>query len=132
MSRTGFQVLVPGSSDKKLDPVGTLKVYIERTESVRPKSTVPVFIALLPPYGVLSSATIGNILAEAIELAGLKDRGFSAKSFRPTGATLAVDNLCSPDVAMQIGRWKSQTVFMNHYVHSKVPEDYTQNLLNCD
>ncbi len=49
MSRTGFQVLVPGSSDKKLDPVGTLKVYIERTESVRPKSTVPVFIALLPP-----------------------------------------------------------------------------------
>ena len=47
-------------------------------------------------------------MEEAIELVGLGNQGFSAKSFRPTGATVAVENWVHPDVVIKIGRWKTR------------------------
>lgn len=93
---------------------------------MRPCDNKPLFISLKQPYKALKSDTIGNYLEESISLAGLKDCGFTAKSFRPTGATLAMDAGICPETAMQIGRWKTKEVFFNHYVYPRLPKNYTE------
>ena len=116
-SRKGFEVSVPRASVKKLDPVDCLQYYIEKTDCHRSVENNAVFLGLNKPHKALSSSAVAGILQEAIDMAGLKNQGFSAKSFRPTGATAAVSTDCDPNVAMQLGRWKSETVFFEHYVH---------------
>ena len=126
-SRSGFQVVMhpfPG----KMDPVNALEVYIERTRAVRPAGN-PVFLSLKAPFHPISASTVAAILNDAISLAGLSNLGFSAKSFRPTGATAAMEANCDPDIAMQLGRWKTRSVFFEHYVHSKPPETLTKDIL---
>lgn len=129
--RQGFEVTVhPNKNDVLSDPVECLRLYIERTQEFRPKDTNPLFITLKQPYHALSSDTIGNILEEAISAAGLSYLGYSAKSFRPTAATMAVQKGMLPETAMQLGRWKTKEVFFNHYVYPKVPDTYTGNLFD--
>ena len=45
------------------------------------------FLALNPPYAAIVAKTVAGIMNEAIALVGLSGKGYSAKSFRPTGAT---------------------------------------------
>ena len=65
------------------------------------------------------------MLEEGIHLAGLGGKGFSAKSFHPTGATAAVNMDVEPDKVRRLGRWKTQEVFYYHYVQNKMPSNYT-------
>lgn len=130
--RSGFEVCLPATLDVQTDPVSTLQTYITRTTEQRAHSKdstkSPVFIGLTRPFGALSSTTIGSILKEATVLAGLQ--GFSARSFRPTGATNAVDLGFDAEKVRRLGRWKTTGVFFEHYVHSKLPPEYTETLLN--
>jgi hypothetical protein len=130
-SRTGFEVILTPMEEPKLNPVKTLKDYIERSKHLRSQENA-VFLALTQPYGAISAKTVANIMVEAIKLAGLSGRGFSAKSFRPTGATLAVETGCDPEIAMRIGRWKTRSVFYDHYVHSQPPDAFASNILLHD
>ena len=98
LDRAGFEVNIPPASHSKLDPVKTLKDYIKRTDNIRPVHSKPVFLTLCRPYRAISSSTIANDLASAIKLAGLDGKGYSAKSFRPTGATISVEKGCNPDI----------------------------------
>ena len=125
--REGFEVTVPKHSNALLDPGITLKDYIDRTASKRTDKSV--FIALNSPFKGISSSAIAKVLEEAISLAGLKDQGFSAKSFRPTGATFAIEQGVDPKVVQKIGRWKSTEVFYDHYVHSQTPDDFTNKVI---
>ena len=95
MQRKGFQVMLPRSSVEKLDPVLTLQDYICRTDGVRPQGG-PVFLTLRPPFKALEASSIAKVLDETIKLAGLADQGFTAMSFRPTGATAAIDQQIDP------------------------------------
>ena len=79
----------------------------------------PVFTPLNYPYSGLASGTIANILNAAIDLAGLVGLGYTAKSFRPTGATVAVQGRGKPDTARATGRWKNRECFEEHYIHAK-------------
>jgi hypothetical protein len=112
-----------------MDPVQCLKLFIQRTASVRPLDTLPVFVSLKAPYKAIASDTIGSILQEAIHLAGLDGQGFTAKSFRPTGATTAVTLGIIPETVMKVGRWKTKEVFLNHYVYARMPRSYTTDML---
>jgi len=129
-TRTGFEVNVPKAKDHKVDPVNCVKVYIDRTCRVRPIDDAPLFIALKSPYKAINSSSIARILGNAIQLAGLDNHIFSAKNFRPSAATAAVNSDVSADTAMQLGRWKTKEVFLNHYVYPRAPDDYTQNLVS--
>ena len=126
-SRSGFEVFVPSHKNVILDPKTTLQHYLERTDSVRTDGAV--FLSLQRPYRALSASSIAKILDDAIGLAGLSGQGFSAKSFRPTGATCAIHQGVDPNIVQKIGRWKCQDVFFQHYVHSKTPVDFVSNLL---
>lgn len=123
--RTGFQVLLPKSDISKLDPVQTLLDYIDRTDDKRAPNG-PAFLVLTSPYNALEASTVAKILEEFIALAGLAGKVFSAKSFRPTWATAAIDLNLNPDV---VRRWKNAEVFFAHYVHSKTPSPFTDDIL---
>ena len=40
----------------------------------------------------------------------------TARSFRKTGASTAINKGMDPDLIMKLGRWKSVDVFYKHYV----------------
>ncbi|XP_068205389.1 neuroligin-3-like [Palaemon carinicauda] len=53
------------------------------------------------PYGALSSKAITNILNESIALVGLPRKVYSAKSFRPSGATKAISPGFDPNMVQK-------------------------------
>lgn len=131
-SRVGFEVVIPRASTRNLDPVSTLRAYIERTADLRPPGGA-VFLSLRRPYTALTADAIGGIMNDAIKRAGLDPTVFKAKDFRPTGATHAAQNISLPgddDKIVKLGRWKDKTVFTDHYWHSRPHEDYTDKLLH--
>ena len=88
-----------------------------------------MFLTLRPPYKALEASSIGRILDESISLAGIAGRGLSAKSFRPTGDTTAVENGLDPEMIRKVGRWKDSGVFYAHYVHARTTEHFTDDIL---
>ena len=129
--RDGFTITMPPASCPKLDAGLALKCYINRTATKRllSKSSC-VFLSLVSPFQGLSSTGIASVLQDAIGLAGLGGQGFSAKSFRPTAATQAVASGCDTNIARQIGRWKSHSVFEEHYVHTIVPHAFVDSAMD--
>lgn len=127
-SRSGFEVRVPRAQDHIVDPVVTIKDYIDRTAHLT-STTGPLFLSLNKPHTAITAESISRILAEVIDLVGLGDRGFNAKCFRPTAANAAVKAGCDPETAMYIGRWKTKEVFFNHYVFPLAPAKYTGSIL---
>ena len=67
--RTGFQVTLPSSPVSQVDPVRTLRTYLDRTDSVRCRATKPAFLTLVRPYAAVSASTVSHILQEAIRAA---------------------------------------------------------------
>lgn len=130
IARDGFTITVSQGTDPKVDPVFALKEYMARTQDIRDKILgQPVFVTLYKPYHALGASSISRVLQDAIEAAGLGGLGFSAKCFRPTGATKAIASGLKPDTARHIGRWASPEVFEKHYVHTKVPATYVDTIL---
>ena len=128
--RSGAEVLLPPSRNQRIDPVGTLKCYIERTEESRSEaSDKAVFLPLKPPFHAICASTVATILEDGIVEAGLGGQGFTAKDFRPTGATLAIESNQAPDIVMKVGRWKTSSVFYGHYVHARTPDNFTGAIL---
>ena len=128
--RTGFQVKLPSSPDQTVDPVSALRMYLERTETLRCPDSRPVFLSLIRPFAALSASSISAILQDSIRLAekfGLA-KGHTPKDFRPTGATRAVQLGFDTDDVQRLGRWKTRSVFLEHYVHNEVDPMYTQKL----
>ena len=92
-----------------------------------------MFISLQPhnnKYKAVTAATIGQDLTDAIKLAKLDGEGYTPWSFRPTGATAAVVSNTTPETAMQVGRWKTDSVFRERYVYPLVQGSYTTDVLH--
>ncbi len=79
----------------------------------------PVFLTLAAPYRPLSSSAVAGVLNWSIVLAGLDPKLYTAKNFRPTGATLAVENGMDAEQVRVLGRWKTSETFFKHYVHAR-------------
>ena len=47
-----------------------------------------------------TASCVAGIMNEAIRLAGLNNQGFAARSFRPTGATIANESGCDPEITI--------------------------------
>ena len=126
--RDGFEIPLVPSQDAKVNPVSTLKCYIERTKYIR-SERCPLFLSLKSPYSAISALMVTTILEKAIIAAGLKGQGFSAKCFHPTGATNAVQGAQNPDFVRKIGHWKNRETFEDYYVHSQPPKSFTDTVL---
>ncbi|XP_043246604.1 uncharacterized protein LOC122394089 isoform X1 [Amphibalanus amphitrite] len=128
--RTGFRVTLPPNPVESVDPVAALRVYLARTESCRCPASKPVFLTLVRPFQAVSASTVASILQDAIHLAekfGLA-KGHTPKDFRPTGATRAVELGFDADDVQRLGRWKTRSVFLDHYVHNSIAPSFTQRM----
>lgn len=123
----GFEVRLNRSSHAKLDPVSCLHTYLTRTSSFITEGG-PVFVSLDKPFTALTVASISNVLREAIALAGLPPT-FTPRSFRASGATAAIYNKADPSFCRQIGRWKTDSVFWQHYVYPVSADNVTDKIL---
>lgn len=129
--RSGFSVTIRPTTDCLIDPVCALKTYIEQTNEQRVQNPDnPVFLTLTKPYRAIDSNTVSNILKSALKRVGLQAEGFRPKDFRPTGATKAVEGLEDPKKVMRLGRWKTESVFYDHYVHSVPSDTISDNILS--
>ncbi len=86
-------------------------------------------MTLVPPFRPLCSASVAGILNWAISLAGLDPTKYSAKNFRPTGATWAIQEGMNSEQVRQLGRWKDPTTFYKHYVHANPDSQMTDAIL---
>ena len=127
-TRDGFEVVIVPSSDLDVCPVDCLKCYMGRGLILNKDPKRPVFTPLNYPFSALSASSIAGLLSQAISMAGLEGQGYSARLFRPTGASAAVKNDVDPDRVRSIGRWKNQECFEKHYVHV-VPEEGTSDAI---
>ena len=127
--RTGFVVHLPTGSVPKLDPCEALRCYLQRTSCCRSEGCKGVFITLQRPFRALGSSAIAKELNTVIKLAGLDRNKYSAKSFRPTGATVAVEAGLNHEEIRNLGRWKSPAVFYKHYVMADTNSCYTDDVL---
>ena len=62
----------------------------------------------------LSAERVAKIMTMTLVAAGIEET--TARSFRKTGASTAINKGVDPDLAMKLGRWKSPEVFFKHYV----------------
>lgn len=125
--RRGYEVSIPRSSNASCCPVLAMYKYIERTQTMRSEDNKHVFLSLKQPFHGVTVATIARILNDAIKDTGLT--GYSAKDFRPTGATQAMKAGVAEATVMKVGRWRSVDVFREHYVHYQTESDYTDRVL---
>ena len=101
--RAGFIVCLTPSSIEAVCPVRTLQEYLKRTQPQVTDPDRPVFLTLKRPYKALSAQTIAHVLNESLQLCDLYPL-YSAKDFRPTGATLQVQEGVAPKTVMKVGR----------------------------
>ena len=130
-NRKGFEIVLTPSNEPKIDPVQTLKCYLQRTcvNEVTDGDT-PVFRSLTSQTDGISAATVAKILKTGLERAGLADE-YTARSFRAAGATAAVRAGIQPDAARQIGRWRNRDVFFDHYVYT-TEKSITDKIMTFD
>lgn len=126
--RQGFEFRLHRADNKKVDPVECLLTYLEKTSRFTTNEG-PVFITLKHPFRQVDSSTVSRILNESIKQAGLPSH-FTAKCFRPTGATTAMYSGADAREVRQLGRWKSEDVFYQHYVYPTSKSNITSSVLS--
>ena len=125
----GIDVHLHCDANNLLDPISALQTNISRTVTQHPNPVASFFRTLKPPFRAFRTSTMAKVIEEAIRSVGLGNQGLSAKDFRRTGATAAIDSGLHPDIAMKTGQLKKARHFCYHYVHSKPPEEYTHDYL---
>ena len=88
-----------------------------------------LFVSLKDVYKPITVTVISGILNKAIKLASLDSKVYSAKSFRPTSATAAVEVGLEPDQVRAIGQWQCQETFEHHYVHALPDKAFIDKVL---
>ncbi|KAK3777035.1 hypothetical protein RRG08_008888 [Elysia crispata] len=126
--REGFKVCLHKTDNKKVDPVECLLTYLNKTARLT-DSDGPVFLTLKQPFRQVESSTVARILNESIRQAGLPPH-FTARCFRSTGATKAMHSGADAREVRQLGRWKSEEVFYQHYVYPTSKSSITSSVLN--
>ena len=130
-NRAGFEVRVESVENSVIDPVSCLKMYMDKTQELA-GSDGPVFMTLKPPYKGLAAQSISNILKNSIELTKLQPDMFTAKNVRPSAATAAIVSGCDHNTVRIRGRWKTESVFLNHYVYPVSKVNISKKILESN
>ena len=109
-----------------------MKDYLIKTSTLVVSGELsPVFISLRAPYSTLSASGVAKILNECIKEAGLSESDFSARCFRPTGATAYVSSGVEHHITRTLGRWKSEECFNTNYVYPLSAVSATDKMLDA-
>ena len=86
-----------------------------------------------PPLSQIDSSTVSNDLRSIIRLAGLPPSVFTPRSFRPTGATIAVHEGNSDRDVRQLMRLNTEEVFFyQHYSYPTSGSNITDSILSSE
>lgn len=133
--KRGITISMPRSSYVPTCPVAYLDEYMRRTSNYRiapHKYGTPVFLALRPRWAANSSrseprwhfgltkASIGTVLTSFLRKVGITDAAYTARSFRPTGATIAYLSGVPIEHILHVGRWapNSLKLVVDTYAHT--------------
>ena len=127
--RKGFEIRVEKSSNRKCDPVQTLRDYMTRTaKTVAPEA---IFVKTTTPHDPISARGIAEILRAAIKKAGLSDV-YTPRCFRPSAASAAVYSGCQHESVRQLGRWNGRESFYQSYIYPLTQAHTTDRILKSE
>ena len=119
-------VFIPAyTSNKKLDPRRTLKVYLERTHDLRLEEDghlSDLFISYVRPYKPVTTQTISKWLVAVIECAykeqkkSLDSKRLRAHSTRSVSSSWALFKGASMKSILEAGDWSRQSTFTRFYL----------------
>ena len=107
---------LPGNSN--LCPVETLKVYLEKTRSLRGEEP-KLFVSFIKPHRAVTSSSIARWLKTILEEAGVDTSLFGAHSTRGASASAASSAGITTGDILKAANWSSESVFQRFY-HKKV------------
>jgi len=111
---SGINTTITKASDPNLCPVRCLQAYLEKTKEERVIIGTNLVFLSQDNVGTLGAQRIGNITTDCLVAAGIEET--TARSFRKTRASAAINQGADPDLIMKLGRWQSPGVFMKHFV----------------
>ena len=104
--------------NSNLCPVQTLKVYMERTGSLR-EGERRLFIALIKPHKAVVSSSIARWLRDILNAAGVDTTIFTAHSTHGASASSASKSGITTNDILKAANWSSESVFQRFY-HKEV------------
>ena len=122
-SRPGVHVKpieIESFENKKLCIVHHLKLYIQRTESLRKGRQL--FIACNAPFKSVSRDTISRWIKTVLKLAGVDVTKFSPHSTRSASTTAMYSRGVSMDCILQAAGWSNVSTFSKFYLKTIKPD----------
>eukprot|EP00732_Lithocolla_globosa_P001030 Lithocolla_globosa_v1_NODE_442_length_4041_cov_30.407677.p3 type:complete len:346 gc:universal NODE_442_length_4041_cov_30.407677:1256-219(-) len=125
----GFYTNLYRCSDVRLCPVEAIVAYrcLLDVKAKEKGFQVPdnLFCAINSPCKALGEERISKILTLFLQKVGYPQ--LTAKSFRPSAANAALENNIHPDVVLMCGRWADPKVFVQHYLRTTKPSNFTDS-----
>ena len=123
-----MEVKIDPAEIPETDPVETVGLYVART-TVNNITRQSVFVTLNDTGKGISRSTVSQILRKSIQDAGLSEE-FTARCFRSAAASVAVKGGVPVQTAKVIGRWKSQEMLSERYLHPMTSGSATQKMFS--
>ena len=101
-------------SNSNLCPVNVLKVYVERTQSIR-KTENSLILMTTPKHHPTTAATIARQIKTGLSKAGIDTSIFKAHSKCSASTSAAADAGLSVSEIMVVADWSSASVFEKFY-----------------
>ena len=103
---------LPGNST--LCPVDTLRVYLDKTRSLRGEES-RLFVSFIKPHKVVTSSSIARWLKSMLQEAGIDISIFGAHSTRGASSSAAVRAGITTGDILKAANWSSESVFQRFY-----------------
>lgn len=106
------EISLSAFSESCICPVHCVAVYLKRTAELR-EGCSNLFITCKRPHRDISADGLGRWIKEALKGAGIRD---TPHSLRGVAASKAFYEGVSMDTILKKGNWRSESVFMSHYL----------------
>ena len=108
--QTTERIFIPAfESNSNLCPANILKVYVERTESIR-KTESSLFLMTTPKHHPATAATITRWIKTGLSKAGIDTSIFKTHSIRSASTSAAADAMFSVSEITEAADWSSASV----------------------
>lgn len=113
-------IILPPYPDSNLCPVTCLKLYIDKTASVRKPEHNQLLISFVRPHGPISSQTVSRWLCSVLKLANINVNEFKAHSYRHAATSTAADRGVNVDVLMKSVGWSNNSRTFATFYHKPI------------
>ena len=116
-------------SERKVCPIATLEVYIDKTSIIRGEET-RLLLSFIKPHKAITSKTVSRWLKTSLKASGIDVSIFQGHSVRVAGSSNAKQSGVPITNILQLAGWSGEQVFARHYdkpIEVDVPASILQN-----